>query len=86
MFLVVFLFLLVTELMYQVEMGSTAFPFFAFLVFTSMSSTSWCPHKTISHTIVSALRYTRDYWSVSSNPTPSLGVLIGFFCSIEEMR
>ena len=33
MFLVVFLFLLVTELMYQVEMGSTAFPFFAFLVF-----------------------------------------------------
>ena len=51
----------------------------------SMSSTSWCPPKTISHNIVFAPRYTRDYWSVFSNP-PSLGVLIGFFCNIEEMR
>jgi len=39
MFLVVFLFLRVTELI-QVEMGSTAFPFLVFQIFASKSSTS----------------------------------------------
>jgi len=38
-YMFVFLFLRVAELI-QVEMGSTAFPFLAFKIFTSMSSTS----------------------------------------------